>query len=516
MTNNKKLFFIILVLSLVGLGLRILFLWKYSTAFTYDQGRDLLEIREMVVLKKPRLIGANTSLHGVFFGPLWYYLALPFYVISQGHPLSTICPLFILVFSLPLVIFWIFSDKKLGFLLALVYVSSNTFFNHSLVALNTNPVVFIVPIILVPLAKFFVGENNYFFWLAMFLAGVCFHFEVISSIFWLPIFFISSFFLKKLRLVVKNWPAIFAFIFPFTPQILFDIRHHFIQTKALLSLFLGKGSSLTPTSGGLVSRLFDRARIFKDVFIESSGGGFFLALIFAFLVTFLISLLPRFRKKAKKDEFYYLIFITLFSLTTIFIGFVLYPFALWSWYLGVIDALLVTLIGLELFFFLGKGRKLFYLSLGLLLIWIWSQIHQHFFWPWPLTQEFSTDPANLATRLLVIDLIYKDANGKGMKIYTFAPYVYDYPYQYLIWWRAKTKYKYLPEDYFYLPSQPQYIPAKIKADQLIPTKKAEANYLVIEPFESQKEWFDSWRNNFPVAKKDWTVGRTRIEKLELL
>lgn len=511
--NNKKkrLLYLVIVFSLVGLALRLLFLWKHSTAFTYDQGRDLLEIRSMVVLKRPRLIGPTTSLHGVFSGPTWYYWALPFYLISGGHPLSTIWPLLILASALPIMIFYLVSNKQLGVLLALIYVASNTFFRHSIVALNTNPIVFITPIILILLARFFNEENKYFFWLAMFLAGLCFHFEMVVAIFWLPIFLISAIFLKKLHLAFKNWQAIFAFILPFVPQVIFDLRHNFLQSRAVLALILGKGSSLTPASGGLVFRFFDRARILKDVFLGNSGRNFFLSLIFASLIVFSTVSLLRFKKKAKKDEFYYLVFISLFSLLIIFVGFALYPFAIWSWYLGVADALVATLIGLGLFFFLKKEKKAFYPSFGLLLILIFLEISRYF--PWPLEKGFSSDPANLRTRLSIVDLIYSDTDGKGMKIYTFAPYVYDYPYQYLIWWRAKTKYGFLPEDFSYLPDQPAYVPAKRKADEMVPTKKSDCDYLIIEPFESQEKWFWDWRYRFPEAKQTWQVGKTRVEKL---
>src|SRR3989344_8392703 len=58
--------------------------------FNMDNARDLIDVREMVVLKKLRLIGPSTAIEGFFNGPAWYYLlAIPF-VLSQGDPYSTI------------------------------------------------------------------------------------------------------------------------------------------------------------------------------------------------------------------------------------------------------------------------------------------------------------------------------------------------------------------------------------------------------------------------------------------
>jgi len=295
-----------------------------------------------------------------------------------------------------------------------------------------------------------------------------------------------------------------AFLFPFIPQIIFEFRHQFLQTKAFLNLLTGKGSSLTPASGDLVYRFFDRLRVFQEGWINQSGG-----IILAILFLILIAVLSCQGKQKKEVKFLFLF--CLLTLVIFFIGFVLYPYALWPWYLSAIDALVLTLIGLGIFFLLSFRKRYFLLSLGILFIFILLNLARYL--PWPLEQGFSPDPANLRTRLRVVDLIYEDANGKGFKVFTFAPYVYDYPYQYLIWWRAKTKYNYLPEEYFYLPDQTPYVAAKEKADEIILSKKSECDYLIIEPFESQEKWFWDWRYRFPEAKEIWEIGKTRVEKL---
>jgi len=394
-------------------------------------------------------------------------------------------------------------DYLLGFILATVFIFSYSFFSHSIVALNTNPIVFIIPLILLFLAKFYSTEKEIFLWLVMFSIAVSFHFEPLIGLFLLPVFFFTILFFKKGKLVWRQKRVFIAFLLPFMPQIIFEFRHQFLQTKAFLSLIMGKGSSLTPASGDLVYRLFNRLRVFQDVWINQSG-----EIILAILFLILIALLSQ-RKQKKEVKFLFLL--CLFTLVIFFIGFVLYPYALWPWYLSAVDALILILIGLGIFFLLSLSKKYFFLSLGILLFFIVINVNRYL--PWPLDQGFSPDPANYRTRLKVVDLIYEDAKDKGFKILTFAPYVYDYPYQYLIWWRAKTQYQYLPEEYFYLPDQPPYVPSKEAADKLIPSKKSKCDYLIIEPFESQEKWFWDWRYRFPEAKKTWEIGRTRVEKL---
>jgi len=506
--RHKWLVFV-LILSSVGLALRLLFLWKHSMAFTYDQGRDLLDIRAMVVQGKLSLIGPTTSLHGIFSGPFWYWLSLLFYLLTGGNPFSTELALLLISFVMPVLVYLSLSDKKLGLILAASYIFSFTFFNSSIVALNTNPMAFIMPLILVFFVNFFVTGKAKFLWLLMFLIGSSFHFEAIIGLFLVPFFLLSTLLFKKMKLVFKNSRALIAFFIPLAPLLIFDLRHNFIQTKTLLTLLAGKGSSLTPAQGGLTFRFYDRLDVFKNVFVNSAQN-IILAAALIFLITFILIKIVK-QWKNKKNEFNYMFSMIFVCAFITFIGFVLYPYALWPWYLGAVDALAVTLIGCCFYFLLGQNRFFSIIGLIFLLVFLWLNMSRYR--PWPFEKVSSVDAANLRNRLAVVDLIYDDASGKGMKVFTFAPYVYDYPYQYLIWWRAKTRYNYLPEEYVYLTNQPAYVAAKEKADSLIEKRDSTCDYLIIEPFESQEKWFWDWRGRFPEAQKAWDIGKTKVEKL---
>ena len=511
MTKKKGKYFLyfVIVLSFIGLGLRLLWLWKHSTAFTYDQGRDLLDLREMYLLGKLRLIGASTSLHGVFYGPFWYWLSLPFYIITGGNPLSTTFVVLGMSFITPIFAFWLIDDKKLGLILATIYIFSHSFFMNSIIALNTNPVVYIVPVLVILLSKFINTNEKKFLYLLMFLSGSLFHFEPIIGLFWIAVFVISIIGFKKVGEFLKTKKSVFFFGITMLPQIVFELRHNFLQTKAFLSLLLGQGDSLTKIYEP-IGRLKDLQRIILDVFVNQTGGGHvFLGIVFVFLFLFCIKKIFSPDSLKNKNKPMGLIFLV--TLIVFLFGFAIYPYALWPWYLSSLDALILSLVGLGLYYLFISSKKMLFISICLFFILLLVNVQRYF--PWPLEQGFSPDTANLRTRLAVVDLIYNDSNGKGMAIFTFAPYVYDYPYQYLIWWRAKTKYHYLPEEYVYLTNQPAYVAAKEKADSLIEKRDSTCDYLIIEPFESQEKWFWDWRGRFPEAKKSWEIGETKVEKL---
>src|SRR3989338_7253510 len=75
-------------LVFVAVALRVLPIWDGAFAYMYDHARDSLAIWEMWELKKPALIGAQTSIPGLYNGPAWYYLALPLNVLLGFHPVA--------------------------------------------------------------------------------------------------------------------------------------------------------------------------------------------------------------------------------------------------------------------------------------------------------------------------------------------------------------------------------------------------------------------------------------------
>src|SRR3989304_9825903 len=87
---SKKVTIIILVILLIGILYRLVLTSNGNFLFNMDNARDMVDIREMVVLQKLRLTGPTSAIEGLFNGPAWYYLlAIPF-VISGGDPYAPI------------------------------------------------------------------------------------------------------------------------------------------------------------------------------------------------------------------------------------------------------------------------------------------------------------------------------------------------------------------------------------------------------------------------------------------
>lgn len=408
------------------------------------------------------------------------------------------------------VVFWLLlDDEKNGLLFTAVFSLTQPFLLAANHALNSHPMIYLYPLILLLISLFFLKSRPAHLWTAFFLISTGFHFNVVvASLVLLAILITLLIFMKKraVKPVLKACPG---FLIPFLPQILFEFRHGFLQTKTLLKLLRGNSGSISLTRGSfstqLGRRLLNLAEIFK---INQGFEAAFWSLAFLLLVFFTIVKIKKKKRLRKKPDYLFLVSfrVNLIVLTGVFLS----PLAIWPWYISSIRAGLFFLFTTAVYWQVKNNLFLTRISLILFTGWlVWGLVKLDLY---PFRPNRLNDPSNLRLRLRVINQIYHDNQGQGMKIFTFAPNVYDYPYQYLIWYQARQRYGYLPEEYAYLPGQPEYVPAKKAADSLLKAPLSTQTYLIIEPPESQGKWFHQWRSNFGETTTVWQIGKTGIEK----
>src|SRR5229473_1050610 len=69
MKQKYKTQFLIIFILLIGLVFRLLITSNGNFLFNMDNARDMLDVREMVVLHKLRLIGPTSGIAGIYTGP---------------------------------------------------------------------------------------------------------------------------------------------------------------------------------------------------------------------------------------------------------------------------------------------------------------------------------------------------------------------------------------------------------------------------------------------------------------
>ncbi len=461
----KKIIFLVLLL---GIAYRLYITGNGNFYFNMDNARDMIDVREMVVLKQIRLIGPTTSIDGVFFGPFWYYmLSIPF-ILSGGNPYASIL-MEILIWAIGGYFLLNLVNKYYGkwafVSVTLLWIASNFIILGTQYAFNPNPVLFLTPVFIFSLLKYIETEKTVFSLLAWFLAGTFFHFIVPVGIF-MPVVIILTLFLSKKNLL-RNRALVFGLLtfgLTFLPQLIFEIRHHFFMTNNLLAYNSTSHGNLTQP---IYLRAVSILRSFYDTLLPTfMNFKLFTIVMIALLFGILIKMV---QIKKRPDN------LTLISLLLIFvplIGLIPLKVNVMRWYLNAEMVAAIILVGfvissLERYmlpagivFLAGvkMGRIVVFLLLLSLSIFSIKNISEYL----EAAKKGAVGNSILREEIKAVDFVYQQSRGKNFKVYTYMPSVYDYPYQYLFWWYGLNKYGFLPEEYSYLPNKPPYVAGKEK------------------------------------------------------
>lgn len=448
---NRTIIFILVL----GIFFKLALTSNGNFLFNMDNARDLVDVREIVVLGKIRLIGPTSAIEGLFNGPAWYYLLAVPLILSGGNPYSTIILQIVLwaiggYFLLKITSGW---SKMLIVPVGFLWIASDYINLATLYAFNPNPVTLLSPFLVYLLYKYLKTEKLVFIAGVFFFGGLFFNFEMNFGIFIPLIIFVSTYVLNKKLLMTKNfWIGSLFFIICLMPQVIFELRHNFFMTGSVANFL--RNSQVDGFSPLVRFKVI--ADSFFNVFSATMMNHKTLSTIILLLF---IPVMSKLIKQRQIDK------IALICLIYIFIPFIFYlilPVTVNAWHLGGPASVSIILVGFLLkklwdANFIGKLTSLFFY---ILIFWfaVFSigkfLFHDRFI--------ANPDPSLYKNEISVIDYVYKYAAGENFKVYVFMPSVIDYPYQYLFWWYGKNKYGYIPYDYAYAPNKPKYIGSKEK------------------------------------------------------
>lgn len=449
----------------------------------------MLDIRHIVELRKPTLIGPTTSINGVFLGPFYYYFNLIPYLLSGGDPaaLTYWNILWYMIAGILLFFFFYKSDKLLGFFSSVIFLMAPALFYSSRYFWSANPMPYMTIFYFVSIFNFLNKRNYVNASLIGLISGASMQVEAAFGVLFLPFFVLFGLIRKVGFKYILS--SIGAFFITLLPQIFFELRHGFLMSKTFLSEVSGKsqilGDKLT------LDQVFLNH---LQSFTQFTAGEFQIPAIFSTLLLIIsIIYLGYFRDKLSKLE-KNLFFLSISFILFAFIFYTLYSFPLKGWYLLGLHIPYIFLFSL----FLTEIFKQKFLKILVVLFLTFSffatfQDQSRFI----QTENFrSLDKSTLRNEIEVIDWVYAKAEGQGFKAFNYIPSVYDFPYQYLYWWHGAKKYGYHPETVSYLENVPEYI----KDNEIFFTlKKPSENgnvFLIYEPDDESKERLHAWLGNF--------------------
>lgn len=494
---------IILVILTIGIIYKLFLTGGGSFLFNMDSARDMVAVREMVVLKQLRLSGPGTAIDGLFNGPAWYYfLAVPF-ILTKGDPYASIIGQIILwaiggFYLLKIVSKWGF---VLIFPIGLLWIASNYIGLMTSYAFNPNPVAFLTPLFIYLLSEYIEKRRFIYGVLSAFLGGLFFNFEMTFGVF-TPLIIILSILFSNRSIFkdIKFYLAAFFYILCLLPQILFDYKHNFIMSNAILAHLNRETKSFI-----FLNRFEEIRSNFYNVFIPTLFNS---KLLSNLILIFSIPVFFKFFKNVKKDS---VVIISLLYIFVPFIGFLFLPVSVNPWHLGGPMAAAIILVAFII-------KKLSEFNLSAKFISLFLVISILYFSLFNIAKFFikdrnipNMDPSLFKNEIAAVDFVYKEAKGANFKVYTYLPSVYDYPYQYLFWWYGRKKYGYIPGEYAYLPNKPRYIPSQDKFQG----KKDNISNLIFLIKEPDRNYTRSgWEGNFinlkPINK--YMIGSIEIEE----
>lgn len=483
----------ILSLLIYSFSTKVLLILNNSIPFGFDHGKDSLAILDLVKNYSVKFIGPWTSIPGLFFGPGWYYLLAPGYLLTNGNPVSAAYTMILL----NLVTIYL-AYKFFGKIEALIIATAPAWTTISTSAWNPFPMPLLMLLMLINLKNQNLSYKNTF-WIAL-LVSLSFHFSSAYAVFYLiviPLILMIKSLRKEFKFSFKHlFLGFFGFLIPFMPQLIFEVRHNFLETKAVLNYFKN------PPENHLYYPLRE---IVENTWVELSLSiypeivGYNKYIIYIFLLVLVIGGFRMFKRNRFKFNWEWILFIII---PVCFFPKIHFNF----WYVYAI--LPVTVI-----FFTKILRncprlvKYFYVLLLLL-----TPISKLYLYETQDKLNMKIVRQGLPAKLKAIERVYELSEGESFNSYHYVPDIYDYSYQYLYFWKGING-QTLPVEFSYAPGENIYIVEKDKLLKKVKSfeEKPKYNFYIVE-FVKNDVFLGSWwdKQRFKEIIYEEKVGRDLV------
>ncbi len=230
----KKLLLVFIVIT--GLFFSFYRLAELSN-FDYDQERDYYQIKSIAIDHKFTLVGPRVvSSAGFFLGPWYYYLQVPFFIIFRGDPLYGAYFTATINFTIFLLIYFVLksltSSRLLALCAAIFWLSGA---NRSSWNVSFVPLFFLVFIYIYEKLR---RKKTL---LLLFLLTLAWSFSLNfhpQMVFLLPVWICALD--RRLKSAVL---VLIALLIPFSPLIVFDLRHDFLDTRAVINFLTASSAN---------------------------------------------------------------------------------------------------------------------------------------------------------------------------------------------------------------------------------------------------------------------------------
>lgn len=244
------------LIILIGAFLRLYKLeeWQY---FTYDQARDYLIIKKMIVDGKLTLVGPTVSIApGFFLPPFYYYSLAPFLWLFKfrllGPDLYTTLFGIASIYVFYLLVKDLFNNKAALFC-SFVFALNPYIIHTSRHAWNPNTIIFYILLFAFAGERYLFAKKRKYLLLVSFSLAWAISLHLTAVVFTPFLFYLFYKDIKAKKINLLNTSSLAPFVIFFLPLVVFDLRHSFQVSKAGIS-FLKNQSSGSPLLPELIHR----------------------------------------------------------------------------------------------------------------------------------------------------------------------------------------------------------------------------------------------------------------------
>lgn len=236
-SSQRTKYLLFIVILFIGLFFRN---YKVVARFDFAHDHDLYSwiARDIIINHHFRLIGQLTSADGIYIGPLYYYINIPFFLLFNMDPVGSIIPISILGLLSIISIYFVIKklyNQEIALFTMLFYSAS-----WHILQLDRR---------IAPSTSTYLWSIWYFYCLINIVRGNFkvlpilglligliwhVHIAILPSLLAIPVAFLLS---RKIPTWKYNFYLILSTLITSLPLIIFEIRHNFIQTTSLIANF---------------------------------------------------------------------------------------------------------------------------------------------------------------------------------------------------------------------------------------------------------------------------------------
>lgn len=455
---------VLLLFFIIGLALRTINL-EDNIFFSYDQARDGQRVFEIFKNKDLKIVGPETDIPGVFNGPLFYYLLLPLYVISNFNPNSAVLGLVFMnllgIFLIYKTAIVLFKNKYIGLIAAFLWAVSYEQANFSKYISNASLMPLVTLVFFLGLAIYFLQEKK--IGLIISFVGLALSIQFNFYLVYLSFFYFIFNIIFKTKSSFKTLLVYVGLILlSLTTFIIAEIKFGFMMTRSLFPYFATQTNpaGIFETLSSYIQSLTNS--LYYSIF---SFNNFLIFILFVFLLIYI------FYKESNKKGLIFL-YAWLFSTLPLF--------AFRSNVVGSrtihssIFAAIYILFALGIYY-LGKLKKNFIILCFFIGIVFFSNLSLFKKENFENVKLLSYQPMIYKDQKQLIDYTYQSSNNSKFSICAISnPLFINTLWSYLYKTYGETKYKTVP---FWSGQKQLFIKSLIPYDN----SHVPVRYLIIEP-----------------------------------